>query len=60
MRARGRVGGLKPKRHVNQIREFKLLLTNPAAQVNGIAERYAIPRTTLDKRLAVLFTVING
>ena len=53
VRARGRVGGLKPKRDVNQIRKFKLLLTNPAAQVNDIAEPYRVSRTSQIKSVSV-------
>jgi len=53
-RARGRVGGRKPKLNEKQIREIKILLTDPAAQVKDIAERYGVSRTTLYKRVGVV------
>jgi len=53
-RARGRVGGRKPKLSEKQIREIKTLLTDPAAQVKDIAERYGVSRTTLYKRVGVV------
>ena len=59
-RARGRVGGRKPKLNEKQIREIKTLLTDPAAQVKDIAERYGVSRTTLYKRVGVVFPVTNG
>ena len=39
-RARGRVGGRKPKLNDKQIREIRALLADPAARVKDIAERY--------------------
>jgi DNA invertase Pin-like site-specific DNA recombinase len=53
-RARGRVGGRKPKLNDKQIREIKILLADPAARVMDIAERYGVSRTTLYKRLGVV------
>jgi len=53
-RARGRVGGRKPKLSEKQIREIKALLSDPAAQVNDIAKRYGVSRTTLYKRVGVV------
>lgn len=53
-RARGRVGGRKPKLNEKQIREIKTLLSDPAAQVKDIAERYGVSRTTLYKRVGVV------
>ena len=53
-RARGRVGGRKPKLNEKQIREIKTLLTDPAAQVKDIAERYGVSRTTLYKHVGVV------
>jgi DNA invertase Pin-like site-specific DNA recombinase len=41
-RARGRIGGRKPKLNEKQIREIKALLADPAAQVKDIAARYGI------------------
>lgn len=52
-RARGRVGGRKPKLNEKQIREIKTPLTDPAAHVKDIAERYGVSRTTLYKRVGV-------
>jgi len=57
-RARGRVGGRKPKLSEKQIREIKTLLTDPAAQVNDIAKRYGVSRTTLYKRVGVVGPVM--
>ena len=59
-RARGRVGGRKPKLNEKQIREIKMLLADPAAKVKDVAERYGVSRTTLYKRVGVVFPVING
>lgn len=53
-RARGRVGGRKPKLNEKQIREIKTLLSDPAAQVKDIAERYGVSRTTLYKRVGTI------
>ncbi|MFZ2122033.1 MAG: recombinase family protein [Rhodoferax sp.] len=53
-RARGRIGGRKPKLNEKQIREIKALLADPAAQVKDIAARYGISRTTLYKRVGVV------
>jgi len=53
-RARGRVGGRKPKLNEKQIREIKTLLTDPATQVKDVAERYGVSRTTLYKRVGVV------
>ena len=53
-RARGRVGGRKPKLNEKQIREIKALLSDPAARVKDIAERYGISRATLYKRVGVV------
>ncbi len=39
-RARGRVGGRKPKLSEKQIREIKALLSDSAARVKDIAQRY--------------------
>ncbi len=53
-RARGRVGGRKPKLNAKQIREIKALLADPAAQVQDIAKRYGVSRTTLYKHVGVV------
>ena len=53
-RARGRVGGRKPKLNEKQIREIKALLSDPAARVKDIADRYGISRATLYKRVGVV------
>jgi DNA invertase Pin-like site-specific DNA recombinase len=53
-RARGRVGGRKRKLNEKQIREIKALLSDPAAQVKDVAERYGVSRTTLYKRVGVV------
>jgi DNA invertase Pin-like site-specific DNA recombinase len=56
-RARGRVGGRKPKLSEKQIREIKSLLSDPAARVNDIAKRYGVSRTTLYKRVGAVSPV---
>lgn len=53
-RARGRVGGRKPKLNDKQVREIRTLLADPAAQVKDIAMRYGVSRTTLYKRVGVV------
>jgi len=53
-RARGRVGGRKPKLSDKQIREIKALLTYPQAQVTEVAKRYGVSRATLYKRVGVV------
>ena len=53
-RARGRVGGRRHKLNEKQIREIKTLLNDPEAQVQDIAKRYGVSRTTLYKRVGVV------
>lgn len=53
-RARGRVGGRKPKLGPKQIREIRSLLSDPSAQMKEIAARYGVSRTTLYKRVGVV------
>ena len=48
-RARGRVGGRKPKLDARQIREIKRLVSDPTIPVGQIAERYKVSRTTIYK-----------
>ena len=53
-RARGRVGGRKPKLGEKQVREIKALLRDPEIQVSEVARRYGISRTTLYKYAGVI------
>lgn len=53
-RARGRIGGRKPKLGEKQVREIRALLADPASQVSDIARRYGVSRTTLYKRVGVV------
>lgn len=53
-RARGRMGGRPPALTSRQLREARLLLTNPHATVTAVAERYGVSRTTLYKGLREL------
>jgi len=53
-RARGRVGGRKPKLNEKQIKKIKVLLTDPTAQVKDIAARYGVSRVTLYKHVGVV------
>ncbi|RSU45570.1 recombinase family protein [Sphingomonas sp. S-NIH.Pt15_0812] len=53
-RARGRMGGRPPALTLKQLREARLLLTDPDATVTAVAERYGVSRTTLYKGLREL------
>ncbi len=53
-RARGRVGGRKPKLNEKQIRENKTLLADPTAKVAELARRYGVSRVTLYKHVGVV------
>ncbi|MCK4162340.1 recombinase family protein [Ralstonia pseudosolanacearum] len=53
-RARGRVGGRKPKLDAQQVREIKALLRDPDIQVADVARRYGVSRTTLYKHVGVI------
>jgi len=53
-RARGRMGGRPPALTYRQLREARLLLTDPDATVTAVAERYGVSRTTLYKGLREL------
>ncbi len=50
-RARGRLGGRKPKLDQQKIREIKALLRDPDMRVSDVARRYGISRTTLYKHV---------
>jgi DNA invertase Pin-like site-specific DNA recombinase len=51
---RGRMGGRPPALTSRQLREARLLLTDPEATVTAVAERYGVSRTTLYKGLREL------
>ena len=53
-RARGRKGGRPPALTPRQLREAKLLLTDPEATVTGIAAQYGVSRATHYSGLAKL------
>ncbi|WKW43620.1 recombinase family protein [Kosakonia cowanii] len=53
-RARGRVGGRKPKLDDQQVREIKALLRDPDIHVAEVARRYGVSRTTLYKHVGVI------
>lgn len=53
-RARGRMGGRPSALTPKQLREARLLLTDPDATVTAVAERYGVSRTTLYKGLRAL------
>jgi DNA invertase Pin-like site-specific DNA recombinase len=59
-RARGRVGGRKPKLNEKQIREIKTLLADPAAKVAELAKRYGVSRVTLYKHVGVVQPLKQG
>lgn len=50
-RARGRIGGRKPKLGDKELREITALLANPEITVTDVAERYGVSRTTIYKLL---------
>lgn len=53
-RARGRVGGRRPKLDEQQVREIKVLLRDPDTHVADVARRYGVSRTTLYKHVGVI------
>lgn len=53
-RARGRLGGRKPKLDDRQVREIKALLSDPDVQVAEVARRYGVSRTTLYKHVGIV------
>lgn len=48
-RARGRLGGRKPKLDDKQVREIRALLRDPQVNVSDVAKRYEVSRTTIYK-----------
>ena len=52
-RARGRVGGRKPKLDTKQIRHIKALLSNPKTSVTELTRDYEVSRTTIYKHCDV-------
>lgn len=53
-RARGRVGGRPAKLSDKQVREIRLLLSDPKAVVADIAKQYGVSRTTLYNKVGVI------
>lgn len=53
-RARGRVGGRKPKLDAKQIRTIKALLCDPKTSVAELARDYGVSRTTIYKHCGVV------
>lgn len=53
-RARGRVGGRKPKLDDQQVKEIKVILRDPDIRVTDVARRYGISRTTLYKYVGIV------
>lgn len=53
-RARGRLGGRKPKLKQKDIREIKALLKDPNIPVSDIAKRFGVSRTTIYNRVGVI------
>lgn len=53
-RARGRLGGRKPKLKQKDIREIKVLLKDPNIPVSDIAKRFGVSRTTIYNRVGVV------
>lgn len=50
-RARGRVGGRKPKIGAKERREIGILLSDPTMTVKDVATRFGVSRTTIYKHL---------
>lgn len=50
-RARGRVGGRKPKIGTKERREIAILLSDPTMTVTDVAARFGVSRTTIYKHL---------
>ncbi|MGY2172115.1 recombinase family protein [Pseudomonas gingeri] len=50
-RARGRVGGRKPKIGSREKKEIRILLADPNMTVKDVAARYGVSRTTIYKHL---------
>ena len=53
-RARGRVGGRKPKLSEQQKKEVRALLRDPDVKVSDVAKRYGVSRTTLYASVGVV------
>lgn len=53
-RARGRLGGRKPKLKQKDIREIKALLKDPNIPVSDIAKRFGVSRTTIYNRVGIV------
>lgn len=53
-RARGRVGGRKPKLDEKQKSEIRTLMANPAIRIRDIAKRYGVCRSTLYKTVTAI------
>lgn len=53
-RARGRMGGRKPKLDAKQIRRIKALLRDPKTSVAELARDYGVSRTTIYKHCGVV------
>ncbi|WP_340619958.1 recombinase family protein [Xenorhabdus siamensis] len=53
-RARGRVGGRKPKLQKKDIREIKALLKDGSIPVSDVAKRYGVSRTTIYNHVGVV------
>lgn len=53
-RARGRVGGRKPKLNAKQIKHIKTLLCDPKVSVAELARDYGVSRTTIYKHCGVV------
>ncbi|CDL85832.1 recombinase family protein [Xenorhabdus cabanillasii] len=53
-RARGRLGGRKPKLQKKDIREIKALLKDGSIPVSDVARRYGVSRTTIYNHVGVV------
>ena len=53
-RARGRLGGRKPKLDARQVHEIRTLLRDPQVNVSDVARRYGVFRTTTYKHVGVV------
>ncbi|EPY8258041.1 helix-turn-helix domain-containing protein [Salmonella enterica subsp. enterica serovar Typhimurium] len=53
-RARGRLGGRKPKLQKKDIREIRALLKDGSIPVSDVARRYGVSRTTIYNHVGVV------
>lgn len=53
-RARGRLGGRKPKLKAKDVKAIKALLKDPGTQVSAVAKKFGVSRTTIYNHVGVI------